>query len=584
MKIRYKNKQKGVVLLISIVVLAIMVTMASAIVGYTTLQLKAERQSFQQGQALALAEAGIDKAIDTLNTNPSYSGETATPLGGGEFTVTVNSLDSNNKQITATGYIPSAANPTATKIVKAGINLSTTSVAFNFGVQIGAGGLTMGNGSQVNGNIFSNGSISGSGTITGNATVAGGTAPTADQSWTVQNAGALLGSTAALGNLAQSFIPTTTLPINKVSVYLRKSDQPTDITVRILTDNSGVPSQTVLTSGTISASAVTDNYGFIDSSFGNSATLTAGTTYWIMLSANVDSANYFDWGYDSNNGYPNGTGKSSQQWNARNPSWNNVGGSFDFQTWMGGVVNSISGVTVSGSARANMIQNCAISGNAYYASVNTCTVGGTLNPGQTDTAPQALPISNAQIASWENTASGGGVITGNYIVNGSVTLGPKKIDGDLTVNGTLNLTGPVWVTGDIYINNGSSVTVDASLGNSGAVLFADNPTNALKGLINVSNNSIFSGNGNPGSYPMILTTLINNAINLGNNSSGAIFYASRGTINVSNNAVAKQLTGYSINLNNNAIINYTNGLASSSFSSGPGGAWQFTKGSYIITK
>jgi len=53
------------------------------------------------------------------------------------------------------------------------VTLATTAASFFYGAQVGAGGIEMGNGSRVEGNIFSNGSIEGDGTITDSVTVAG---------------------------------------------------------------------------------------------------------------------------------------------------------------------------------------------------------------------------------------------------------------------------------------------------------------------------------------------------------------------------------------------------------------------------
>ncbi len=418
---RLPKNQRGVILLLSVVILAILLTMSSAIVGYTALQVHAEHQSIDQGQALALAEAGVDKAISQLNTNSNYAGETSTALGNGQFSVSI-TTNGNTKQITATGYVPSSANPIATKIVKASVSINTTAIAFNFGVQVGAGGITMNNGSSISGNIYSNGSISGRGTISGSATVAG--------------------------------------------------------------------------------------------------------------------------------------------------------------------ANSISGVSIGGTAKADSMDNCTITGDAYYASQNSCTVGGIQHSGSADPAVQPMPVSSAQLTSWESTATAGGVSNGNMTINGSTTLGPKKITGNLSVSGTLNMTGPIWVVGNITFSNGASLTTDASLGNSSTVLIADNPGNlATSGIVTISNNVTFSGNGNPDSYPMVISTNSGAAaIDLSNNANGAVFYAANGTINLSNNVNATQLTGYSINLSNNATITYSTGLANADFSSGPGGSWQFQSGSYFISK
>jgi hypothetical protein len=94
-----------------------------------------------------------------------------------------------------------------------------------------------------------------------------------------------------------------------------------------------------------------------------------------------------------------------------------------------------------------------------------------------------------------------------------------------------------------------------------------------------------AGNGTAGSYPMVLSTNSgSNAITMSNNATSVILYASRGTINVANNAAANQITGYALSMSNNTTVNYVNGLQSQSFSNGPGGSWNFVAGTYMIVR
>ncbi len=67
--------------------------MSTAVWGYTTLQVKASRQSVLRTQVLHLAEAGLDKAVSQLNLNQSYTGEANTAFGAGTFTTTISSID-----------------------------------------------------------------------------------------------------------------------------------------------------------------------------------------------------------------------------------------------------------------------------------------------------------------------------------------------------------------------------------------------------------------------------------------------------------------------------------------------------------
>ncbi len=574
---QYRSNQQGMILILTIVVMAILFTLTSALWGYTAVQLKASKTAVSHSQAMQIAEAGIDKAIYQLNLNSSYNGETATSITGGEFTTDVTTIDSNNKQITATGYVPSAANPDDQVTIKLKVSLDLSTVAFNFGVQVGVGGLTMGNNSTVNGNVYSNGNISGSGDITGDATVAGGGSPTVDQQCTT-NSGSFDFNSSAKSDVAQKFTPTSTDSLTKVSLYIKKTGGPSNATVRIMTDNSGVPSKTqVGGNGTISSGSVTGSYGWLDVTFATNPSLTSGTDYWLLIDSTGSATNYYSWATDSNDTCNSGTAKYSSNYNASTPSYTNINKDMNFKTYMGGVTTSLSGVSVGGNARANTLTGCSIGIGAYYATTNTCS-GGVNHPGTADSPQQSMPISQAQIDAWKSVASSASTYTGNYTVSGTQTFGPKKIVGNLTItNGAkLYMTGPIWVTGNITVSNNGWLKVDTSLGATGTVAIAD-------GNIDVSNNGVASGNNFAGSYALMISTNTGgSAISLGNNSAGAIYYAANGTVQVSNNAGAYQVTGYAISLSNNSTITYQSGLASSTFSNGPGGSWAKVDGTYII--
>ena len=585
------KNQNGYIILFSLAFMGIMLLLSAALMGYTTLNLKSSRIFYVQNQALYLAEAGIDKAIYQLNQSSSYTGESNTALGPGEFTVTVATIDSNTKRITATGYVPNSSKPTAVKTIKANATIDTTMIAFNNGVQVGLGGLQMDNNSKIIGNVFSNGNITGgNGSTTNDIIIAVGTSGTPDEQWAVHNNDFSFGNTSSRHDVAQSFKPSVTNTLNKAQFYIKKVGNPGDLTAILLTDDSGDPSRTDLASANIAASLVTTSYGWIEAAFSGAPNLTSGTTYWLMLSAaSINSSNYYVWGSDNNNGYGNGVGKYSDNWDTGNPSWTDVGGDLNYKTFMGGVTTYFdAGIKVGGNLTATEIRDCGeVMGTAYYGSVfNSCTASSTVS-GSTAPGPEPMPISQAQIDDWKQTAEDEDLISGNYTISGTETLGPIKIDGDLTLgnSATLYLTGPVWVKGNILIDNLAAIRMDASLGNTGTVLLADNLDNPSgSGIVNIYNNAIVEGNGNPNSYPVILTTSTNNvaAMTIANNSTAAIYYAPNGTIEVSQNAGANQITANKIHLDENAVITYQNGLQNAGFSNGPGGSWAFLPGSYVI--
>ncbi|MCK4520776.1 hypothetical protein KAT95_02835 [Candidatus Parcubacteria bacterium] len=197
-------------------------------------------------------------------------------------------------------------------------------------------------------------------------------------------------------------------------------------------------------------------------------------------------------------------------------------------------------------------------------------------PSQIDPLP--LPISDAQISVWKTEAEVN-VFDGNYTISGGETesLGPIKITGNLEIknNATLIMTGTIYVIQDIIINNNAVMKLDAGYGSTSGVIIAD-------GLIDVKNGGSIQGSGAGGSYAMLLSTNssldpANPAINVDNNSAGAVFYTSDGLICLRNNMKIREATGYKLYLGNNAEIEYEVGLQDASFSSGPSGSWKIAE-------
>lgn len=584
-----KLNQSGQIIIFAMVFMTIMLMLSAVLISMSLLHSGAQRQTVARAQALSIAEAGLDKAIYQLNQDPNFTGENDVVLSEGKFSTVISTVDSNHKQIISIGRVTYKNGAVAERQVSVIANIDLTVISFQFGVQAGYGGLSMDNNSKVNGNVYANGSISGVGTITGDASVAAGSGALPDQSWEVNNADFLFGNTSARDDVAQSFVSSQTNIITKVKVYLKKVGDPGNLTVRIVADNGDKPSKTELASGSISASTITGSYAFIEGAFSDNPTLISGQKYWLILSSPVHSSKYYSWGLDNTDGFASNTGKYSADWDASTPVWNTAGGDFNFQTFMGGEITSISGVTVNGTARATEITSCTIGGDAYYQTTNTCSVSGVTYPSSTPPAPQAMPISQAQISEWEAVAAAGGTIGDVLLENfDTATLGPVKINGNLTVknSSTIWIAGPIWVTGNIQLEN-NSVISSAALGDSGTVIIADDTLNPTEdGKIVLQNNFNVQSNGNPGNNLIFISNYsgVGAAISLLNSASSSIFYAPNGTIEMENNASPIQLTANLIHLKNNAVINYQTGLQSANFSSGPGGSWAYQAGTYAVIK
>ena len=418
-------------------------------------------------------------------------------------------------------------------------------------------------------------------------------------------------------DVAQSFQPSISDRLTAIQLYLKKAGNPANSVLRIIRDSSGSPSTNpsdVIASTTIDAAVIGSAYSWVNFTLAAAPNLSANTTYWIVVDSSFNNSNYLIWGLDSAGGYTRGSPKRSADW--MQGGWLSVGGDLNFRAYMGGIDTSIEDVTVGGNAsahvmdgvdvagnvqaysyndgivggniHANSISNCTVNGAAEYNTKTACTVLGSQTTPTTPPADPArldMPIPDSVIQGWKNdAASGGACVPPQCLANGdydptqcSVSLGPKKITGNLILDDncaggqTLTLTGTVWVIGNIDISNSAKIIVSPGYGELSGVMVAD-------GTIHLSNNGTFSGSGTSGSYLMLLTTISGgghhgSAIDLHNNASGAIFYASNGMIWLHNNVNVIELTGYKIHLENNASIFYEIGLQNVGFSSGPAGGF-----------
>lgn len=595
-----KNNQKGfAALFITILVLAVIFGIAVSITILTLGEQKISRNIILSSQAYYLAEAGIEDAVyrmkSEMNIPPSYS----ITIDTRKAEISINSLSPNNRIITSLADVGNTF-----RKIEIRMSIDTTNPNFFYGAQVGDLGLKMENNSRIEGtgglagNVYSNGPVDGASgaTITGDAFIATGMSE--NQNHSIYNSDQIFGKENPVIDIAQSFKPSLSNRLVKVSIYIKKIGEPDDRTVRILTDSAGSPSKTSLALATLGSNLVGTSYGWADIVFSTPPNLTQGTTYWLMVDVTRDKNNYFSWGRDQNQGYGFGEAKYTQDWKAASPIWTTIAGDLNFKTFMGGQITFLRDVIVIGDAHANTISISKICGNAYYQTIDedsliflnnpqkpTCPeplTPGTAFPGSSDPPVEALPISDSNINQWKQEATDGGVYTGDLTVKSDVSYGPKKIDGNLimtSTNKTLTVTGTIYVTGYIDIDNGSAIRCSPTYDLNSCVVLADK-------WIHISNNGVFGGSGQPGSYIMILSTSNcdgsssincthhNAAMDLHNNAIGAIFYANDGLIFLHNGVEVLELVAKKIHLEPNALIRYEQGLINANFSSGPGGEWK----------
>lgn len=582
---------KGQILVLSLVVLTLVMINTILIISSSVTYNQNSRYSIDELQALNLAEAGIDKAVASLNSSGgAYSGEEDVELGEGTYTVSISSKDAATKVIKSTGYIPNSTNPKVTRTIEITAAIGV-GASFVYGIQVGEGGLELGNSNKVIGSVYSNGNVSAgnSNEITGDVYVAGGTQPQANQEHDCENPNCqdlIFGKKVGNDNIldvAQSFKPSATSTLNKISLKVKKVGNPTDVTLRILTDANGKPDKNgVLTSGTLYSSLVSANYGWIDVTFSTSPTINADATYWLMVDTSLDNSNYWSFQSDTLQGYTNGSPKWADNWQTGNPSWNNITADLSFQIFMGGSPTSIrasNNFTIDGSAHANTLENLTIKKDAYYQAIINSNVTGVLYPNSQDPPPKSFPLSEANILDWKQEAETNGVVTGG--ISSCVSLlDSKKIVGNVTFGSNCNVTvkSPAWITGNLTLGSNNELKLDPVFGVSSGLIIVD-------GTVSVGSNNDLVGSGEDGSILMVLTTYDSitsgvPAISVNSQGNSGVLYAGNGIIEPGTNNNFRELTAWGIRLIHNSTITYDVGLSSVLFSSGPSGSYSIVRGTY----
>jgi hypothetical protein len=239
-----------------------------------------------------------------------------------------------------------------------------------------------------------------------------------------------------------------------------------------------------------------------------------------------------------------------------------------------------------GNAHAHYIYNSTIENGAYYQVIDfPVTTAAAYYPDSPDPEPQELPISQEQIDNWHDDALAGGT-SGDYILDGEQdSLGPIKINGNVTIksNSFLTVTGTIWVTGDFILNSNTVIELDDGYGSSSGVI-------VVEGEISLDSNVVICGSegykssgntcyDNEGSFLMFVSTSSSDAptspaIWANSNTDAAILYTNSGLIRLGASAQLKEVTGYKLLIDSNAVVIYESGLANLNFTSGPAGGWE----------
>ena len=572
--IKYKKNGGAAMMVLVFFFVFISLSILIGIVTPTVREFKIAGDSFKSKQTYFFAESGVEDVLYRLKNSMQTNGTETLSLGDSEATTTITDIGGGQKQISTIGDTNSIQR-------KVDVTLNTaTGVSFNYGVLVGQGGVYLDSG-IVNGNLYSNGPItassSGSNLITGTAISANSPGLVADQ---VNGTGIpvnniIFGNATATQDVAQGFKVSSSLPLNKVDLYIKKVGSPSNATVKIMDDSGGNVGTNIIASGTLSAASVTTSYGWLELSFTTNPLLDSTKNYWLVVDASSSASKYYVIGGTTGNEYSNGKSKIGQL----GGTWNNTNTNivdYYFNLYLGGVNGFISGVsqwnqlhigTESGIVKAHTVNYVNSSGNIIC---QTGTGNNKTCAEEPDPTYVPFPVSDANISQWESDASAGGTYTGNYTVGSAgATIGPKVITGNLTVTsgGTLTISGTIWVKGDIILNGGSMTKLASNYGSNDGVLMAN-------GTISLSGGAKAIGTGTTGGYLMLLSRSESSlAMSISGDAGAVIAYAPYGTITITGGSAIKAATGYKLVLTGNSSITYESGLTNNNFSSGPSGTW-----------
>jgi hypothetical protein len=205
-----------------------------------------------------------------------------------------------------------------------------------------------------------------------------------------------------------------------------------------------------------------------------------------------------------------------------------------------------------------------------------------LVPNQT-VAPVALPT-------YDRAAQKAAVTTTLPSTDSSIACGNNatkswpanlKITGNISTgnNCTVTINGNVWITGNVTLGNGSRFIIANSLGSTSPTIMVDGGNTSGTGGFDFGNNSQITPNTS-GTGAQIITFWSNascspdcttltgtdlsgsqdiTSINFSNNSAapGTVLWAKWTKVIVANNGAIGAVTGETIELGNNAVINFT---------------------------
>ncbi len=156
-KYNFRNKkQGGQVMILSVVFfVSITLTVIAGLVSPAVREFKISTDAIRSRQSLYLSESGAEDAYYRLKNLMTIGSSEVITLNGNTVTTTIDSSVQNENNIISLADVSSRQRKTQLKLV------STDGVSFQYGVQIGDGGIQLFGTSKLGGSTFTNGNIQG---------------------------------------------------------------------------------------------------------------------------------------------------------------------------------------------------------------------------------------------------------------------------------------------------------------------------------------------------------------------------------------------------------------------------------------
>ena len=153
------NSQGGITSLITIIVI---LSISALVVGSFSLSaannISSQKNTLKSFGSYYASESGLEDAVLRIRKGLALPQPTPQPIGDSSVTVNISSIGSSTITATAVSAYGDIYRSTQTTTI-----LTDGKTGFNYGAQVGEGGLIMRNGSMISpGNVFSNGPIAGS--------------------------------------------------------------------------------------------------------------------------------------------------------------------------------------------------------------------------------------------------------------------------------------------------------------------------------------------------------------------------------------------------------------------------------------